>query len=209
MKRNSTPVAGNDGSPNPASDHRPRSKRGGPRVVPGTREANKLAIAILDVLAGARLPADAARVIGVSLPRYYQLEQRALDAIVQACEPRSKGPGANAERQRQRLERQVSRLTQECARQQALVRAAQRTIGLAPPAAARPASAVAGTTTSKRRQRRPSVRALRASRRLGETLASQEAASPETASQEAAVVAAMPPDGASLTPIPMEGGSSS
>jgi hypothetical protein len=202
MKRNSTPVAGNNGSPNPDPDHRTRSKRSGPRVVPGTREANKLAIAILDVLAGARLPVDAAQAVGVSLPRYYQLEQRALDAIVKACEPRSKGPAANAERQRRKLERQVARLTQECARQQALVRAAQRTIGLTPPSA-RPAT---GKTSGKSRQRRPSVRALRASRRLGETLASQETALQETA---ATVVGATPPGVESLSPIPVEGGSSS
>jgi hypothetical protein len=80
------------------------AKRRAPCPRPGSREANKLAVAILDVLAGARLPADAARAVGISLPRYYQLEQRVLDAIVTACEPRVKGPGIHPARQLAQLE---------------------------------------------------------------------------------------------------------
>lgn len=151
-----------------------RAKRGGPTPAPGTRQANKLAVAILDVLAGARLPADAAQAVGVSLPRYYQLEQRALDGIVKACEPRVKGPGKNPQRQVAQLQRQVARLTQELSRQQALVRAAQRTIGLAPPAP-RPAASAKGASgaakSSSKRRRKPTVRALKAAQRLREAVA--------------------------------------
>ena len=51
----------------------------GPQSLPGgTREANRLAIGILEVLAGGCSPAEAAARLGVSLVRYYQLETRAL-----------------------------------------------------------------------------------------------------------------------------------
>lgn len=157
-----------------ANGSKRHAKRAGLTPTPGTRQANKLAVAILDVLAGARLPAEAAQAVGVSLPRYYQLEQRALDGIVKACEPRVKGPGKNPQRQAAQLQRQVTRLTQELSRQQALVRAAQRTIGLAPPAP-RPAASTKGATgaakSGSKRRRKPTVRALKAAQRLREAVA--------------------------------------
>jgi len=180
--------------------HRSRPARRGPGITPGSREANKLAIAILDVLAGACLPAEAAAAVGVSLPRYYQLEQRVLDALVKACEPRGKGPRTNPERQRLKLERQVARLTQECSRQQALVRAAHRTIGLAP-APAKPAAK--DGAARRKRQRKPTVRALSAARRL-------RAAAEEQAAVEAAATAPAPvssPDTSLPFTVTQEGGS--
>jgi hypothetical protein len=57
-------------------------------------EARKLAAAILEVLAGAQTPGEAAGSLGVSLARYYQLEMRALAGLVAACEDRRrKGRG--------------------------------------------------------------------------------------------------------------------
>jgi hypothetical protein len=46
---------------------------------------------ILEVLAGMRTPTEAATVVGLSVPRYYLWEQRALEGLVRACEPRPKG----------------------------------------------------------------------------------------------------------------------
>ena len=153
-----------------------RPARPDPAVPQCSREAGRLAAAILEVLAGVRTPTQAAQVLSLSIPRYYQLEQRALEGLVQACEPRLRGPGVDPQRDVRRLEKQLSRLQQECGRQQALVRAAQRTIGLAPlPAkpAAKPGT-TAGTKPGspapaeggkrKRRPRRATVRALKAAR---------------------------------------------
>src|SRR5215468_2392546 len=56
-----------------------------------SRDAKRLAAAILEVLAGARTTTDAATALGVSLPRYYQVESRALVGLLAACEPRPKG----------------------------------------------------------------------------------------------------------------------
>ncbi|MFO0802005.1 MAG: hypothetical protein U0791_02620 [Gemmataceae bacterium] len=53
-----------------------------------SREAKRMAAILLDVLAGSRTPTQAAETLGVSLPRYYQLESRGLDGLLMACEPR-------------------------------------------------------------------------------------------------------------------------
>ena len=118
-----------------------------------------MAAAILEVLAGARTPSQAAEALGVSLPRYFQLEMRAMHAVVASCEPRPRGPARNPDKELLALKRQHERVQRELARQQTLVRMAQRTIGLAPPKSA-PVSSVAAK--SKKRRRRPVVRALRA-----------------------------------------------
>jgi hypothetical protein len=128
----------------------------------GSRDANRVAAAILEVLAGVRTPTDAAQALVVSVPRYYQLEQRALEGLIAACEPRRLGRVQTSESRVSALEREVQRWQQESARQQALVRAAQRTIGLAAPSVR-----VADKTSGKKnRQRRPTVRALRAAKVL-------------------------------------------
>lgn len=141
----------------------PHSLRG------GSLEANRLAVAILEVLAGLRTPTDAAQVLGISLPRYYQLEVRALEGMVAACESRKKGRQLTTESRIRKLEEQLTQAQAECARQQALVRATQRTIGLKAPTA--PGKTKAGSASGKRRRKRkPTVRALRAVRALRETV---------------------------------------
>src|SRR6516165_9468766 len=92
--------------------------------------ARRLAAAILEVLAGLRGPAEAAQVLGISLARYYQVERRALDGLLAGCEPRRRGAGQRGPSELATLRQECSRLRRECARQQALVRAAQRTVGL-------------------------------------------------------------------------------
>lgn len=121
-------------------------------------DAKRLAAAILEVLAGARTPADAARAVGTSLPRYYQLEQRAITGLLSACERRPQGRRPTEARQVARLERDLARLQKECGRQQALARLAQRAAGLSAPQVAPRKPAPPG---KKSRKRRPVVRALR------------------------------------------------
>jgi hypothetical protein len=127
--------------------------------VPGggeaSREARRLAAAILEVLTGFQTPSEAARGLGLSLARYYQVEVRALDGLVRACEPR-RGRGRQPGNELTDLRRECERLRRECARQQALVRATRRTVGLAEPPAAPAAEA-----RPRRRRRRPTARALK------------------------------------------------
>jgi hypothetical protein len=124
-----------------------------------SREAKRLAAVLLDVLAGTRTPLQAAEVLGVSLPRYYQLEDRGLAGLTRACEARPRGRRADAQAEVQSLKNETERLKKELSRYQSLVRLTQRTVGVPPPA---PSAKAAG----RRRKRRPTVRALRRAEQL-------------------------------------------
>jgi hypothetical protein len=139
------------------------ARQAGHGAVPGqqaSREARRLAAAILEVLAGARTPTEAASALSLSLPRYYQVEQQALRGLVTACEPRPKGRQVSPDKEAAALQQENARLRREVGRQQALVRAGQRVIGLAAPAAA-PAK-----PGGKKPRRRRLARALSVAARL-------------------------------------------
>ena len=139
-------------------------------------QARRQTAAILEVLAGVRTPTQAAEVLEVSLPRYYVLELQALQGMLVACEPRSLGRQPTSESALAALRRECEQLRRECGRQQALVRAAQRTIGLtASPAAPQPEK-----NGKKRRKRRPTARALRAVARLKTEEAALQSEQPVT-----------------------------
>lgn len=155
---------------------KPRGRPAGPGKDLGegaSAEARKRAAAILEVLAGTRTPTAAATALGVSLPRYYLLEVQALHGMLVACEPRSGPRGPSPESALAALRRECEQLRRDCARQQALVRAAQRSIGLPPPPP-RPER-----DAKKRRRRRPTARALRAAARLQATGADPAPAVPQ------------------------------
>ena len=124
-----------------------------PRPPSGSREARQLAAVILDVLAGSRTPPQAAEALSLSLPRYYQLEARALEGLIAACEARPRGRQVEVTAELARANREIERLKRELSRTQALVRLTQRTVGVTPPAPVKP-----GT---RKRNRKPAVRALR------------------------------------------------
>jgi hypothetical protein len=163
MKEAANGLATSDLSQTPGKPGRVRSGRRGPFQELGagaSAQARQQAAAILEVLAGVRTPTQAAEALAVSLPRYYLLETRALQGMLLACEPRRLGRQATAESALAALGRECEQLRRECARQQALVRAAQRTIGLT---AAKP---VTPSKPGAKRRRRPTARALRAAARL-------------------------------------------
>jgi hypothetical protein len=139
-----------------------RRRRGMP-VPKGGRVASQVAAGVLEVLAGVRTPAEAAGELGVSLPRYYQVEQRALQGLVQGCEPRPRGRVASPEGELARLRKENERLTHSCQRQQALVRLARQAAGLASPASKPGKGSEAG---GKKRRPRRSARGHEAARRL-------------------------------------------
>jgi hypothetical protein len=146
----------------PGKPTKTRQRRSGPFNDLGegaSPQARKQAAAILEVLAGVRTPTQAAETLGVSLVRYYVLETQAVQAMLLACEPRPMGRQKTAESTLASLRRECEHWRRECGRLQALLRAAQRSIGLTPPA---PPKQHGG----KRRPRRPTARALRAVARL-------------------------------------------
>jgi hypothetical protein len=108
-----------------------RPRPSGSTALAGTAAAKQLAAVVLEVLSGACGPAAGSQRLGISLPRYYALETRGLQALVAALEPRPRGrmrqvDSAAVRREQERLERDVLRL-------QALVRTLQRAVAVAPP----------------------------------------------------------------------------
>ena len=162
---------------NPATDTKVLAKRRMPKrphgIQGGSSEANRFAVVILEVLAGGRTPADASQVLGVTLPRYYQLETRALQGLVAALEPRRKVRQPSPEGRIAGLEKLLQEARREGLRQQALVRAAQRSLGIPPPAVAE--AKTNGKDASKRKRRRPVVRALKAAQTLANATRSTDA----------------------------------
>lgn len=151
-----------------APDPQPAPAAGEAPARPGSPEARRLAAAILEVLAGLRGPAEAARTLGISLARYYQVERRALDGLLAGCEPRRRCRGQRGPGELAALRLECARLRRECARQQALVRAAHCTVGLTPPPPAPAAAPETPKGDRKRRTRRPRARALRMAAQLRE-----------------------------------------
>lgn len=146
-------------------DKQPRSPRvrRGPAPSGGTSPARRRAAIILEVLAGVRRPSEAAEALGASLPRYYQMERQALLGLLAACEPAPRGPRVDPAKQLATLERENQRLKRECDRQQALVRMAERSLGLPSPPVIKPAASGKESSRNgmkRRRARRARVRAL-------------------------------------------------
>jgi hypothetical protein len=133
-------------------------------------EAQRLAATILEVLSGMRSPTEASQMLSISLPRYYQLEARALEGLVAALAPRPMGKQPSLENRVKQLEKQLAAAHRQCARHEALVRLTQRTLGLVSVQPAKPAE------HDGRKKRRPTVRALKAARTLAERAESSSGA---------------------------------
>lgn len=159
-----------------------RRSRPPPRRPPGSDRARQVAAMVLEVLGGNRSPGEAAQGLSVSLARYYALEHQAIAGLVAACEPRPRGggPRPDLERQLAGLQAENRRLHQSLLRQQALVRAGQRSLGMAPvPKAVPLAGKAVAEGGRKRRRRRPQVRALRAARNLAQPQAETSTPAPQ------------------------------
>lgn len=123
----------------------------------GSPGARRKAMVILEVLGGVRTPTDAAEELGIPTPRYYQWEERGVEGLVAALEPKKRGPKRDPEKEIERMKEELEALRKECARYEALLRSAQRAIGLR--------AEQKETSTRKKsskRSRKPTVRALTA-----------------------------------------------
>jgi len=139
------------------------------RLGQASERAKQMAAVILDVLGGNRTPTDAGRILGLSVARYYVVEQRAILGLVDGCEPSTKrGPSPDLEQKVRLLEQENRRLNQAVLRQQAIVRSTQRGLGISAPRTEVPASGSNKPTKSgkPRKARRPTIRALRQARRV-------------------------------------------
>ncbi len=122
----------------------------------GSSGARRKAIVILEVLGGMRSPTEAAEELAIPLPRYYQWEDRAVAGMIIALEPKQRGPRRDPQKELEEIRGQLEASRKECARYEALLRSAQRSLGLRsderPPASKK----------KGKRRRSPRVRALTA-----------------------------------------------
>lgn len=151
-------------NPGSAKPRAPRGSKDALNLQQVCFETRRQAAAILEVLAGLRTPTQAAKELGIAMPVYYKLESRALASVVEACQPRPKGPGRPPEKASERelavARRECETLRRELNRQQALTRAAQRAMGLsAVPPPPPPSQKTPGTPG--KRHRKPVARAVR------------------------------------------------
>jgi hypothetical protein len=133
-----------------------------------TRRAKQTAGVVLEVLAGTMTPTEAAESLGISTSRYYMIESKALDGLLAACRVGRKGKEKSAEKRIEELARDKERLEREVARYQALVRASQRTVGLAVK------KAKDGKGKKKKRRRKPTSRALRYAGKLKKEIGDEQ-----------------------------------
>lgn len=154
----------------PPASPRPKkpAKPTGPGALKGSPEARRQAALILEVLCGVRTATDASKAMGIALPRYYLLETRALQGFILALEPLPRGPQKDPASEIAALNRLLSRQKQELTRNQSLLRASQRAMGLPAPAAReqKQGQKEAAGDGRKRKPKRPSMRALRAASAL-------------------------------------------
>src|SRR5262249_11541093 len=116
-----------------ARDRGQKARRPGtPRVRTDgvSAEARRQAAAIPEVLAGVRTPSEVAAQLAISLTRYYIIESRALQGLLAACEPRPRGKVRSPASELAALRRECEQLRRQAARQQALLRVTERTVGL-------------------------------------------------------------------------------
>jgi hypothetical protein len=130
----------------------------------GSSQAKRYAAVLLEVLSGVLGPQEGSQAMGVSVNRYYQLETRALQGFITALEPRPKGRQQTPEREIDRLRESNGRLLRELSRSQALLRAAQRSLGVPRSVRGADGSRLAGKgkTTKKGKRRVRTVRATKA-----------------------------------------------
>jgi len=148
-----------------------REKKAKPPMA-GSEEAKRAAAVILEVMSGEKGPPEAAEALGTSAMRYYVLEERALQGMVEALEPRPKGPrAASPEETVRRAEKERDRMKREVGRMQALLRMMRKSVHLREP--------VAGTRVNGKKRRKPQGRVQKMLARLrpaAEPAASAEAA---------------------------------
>jgi len=153
-----TPPGGRGGTERPPTRGNGSGGRG---ALEGSREAKRIAVVVLEVLAGTCTTAEGAAALGITTARYYQLEARALQGLIAALEPRTRGPGQRPESRISALERERDRLARELARSQSLVRLAHRAIGIASPAPAKPAAGGKARGGGKKKRRRRTTARVR------------------------------------------------
>ncbi len=154
-------------------------------------EARQLAAVILQVLAGELGTSEAATALGKSPAQYYKLEVRALEGLLQGCEPRPRGRQRNSDQELAGLQTSNARLERECARLQSLVRLLGKTVpgkGKTKRCAAKPPvpkKEKAKPKKGKTKRRKGKVRALRLAAQMIDHVDEQSPSGPTSGAKPA------------------------
>ena len=108
----------------------PRKQPAGSKALTGSEEARRKAAVFLEAIAGLRSTQSASDELGIALVRYYVLEARMLQAMIDALEPKARGRKRSLDVQLERLRADNRRLEREVLRLQALYRVTQRAVGV-------------------------------------------------------------------------------
>lgn len=123
------------------------------RPLKGSKEARKAAAVVLEALCGLRSASEAAEALDVVPARYYVLERRAIEGMIEALERRPRGRRRTLEAELEHVGRELASVEQELARYQALYRVSQRAFGL-PREESRAQSARRKTKTTRTRRKK-------------------------------------------------------
>jgi hypothetical protein len=108
-----------------------RARPTGAKSVRGSDAARRHAALLLEAWSGVRSTQSAAEAMGIVLTRFYQLEARALQSLVEAMEPRPRGRQRTHASEFAKLKADKQRLSRDVERFQSLYRTSQRALGIA------------------------------------------------------------------------------
>ncbi len=96
----------------------------------GSKEARRATAVVLETLSGLHGASEAAETLGIVPARYYVLERRAIEGMIEALERRPRGRRRSLEAELEHVQRELQDVEHELARYQSLYRASQRAFGL-------------------------------------------------------------------------------
>jgi len=107
-----------------------RKQPAGAKALTGSDEAKRKAAVFLEAIAGLRTTQSASVELGIALVRYYVLEARMLQAMIDSLEPKARGRKRSIDMELAQLRDENKRLEREAMRMQALYRMTQRAVGV-------------------------------------------------------------------------------
>jgi len=102
----------------------------GAKALTGSDDAKRKAAVFLETIAGLRTTQSASDDLGIAPVRYYALETRMLQEMIDALEPMARGRKRSFEMELAQLREENKRLEREAMRTQALYRVTQRAVGV-------------------------------------------------------------------------------
>ena len=147
-------------------DRKPR------KALAGSQEAKRKAAVILEAMCGLRTTQSASDELEITMPRYYVLESRMMQAMISALEPRARGRQRTLSAEVEQLRDEKAVLEREVLKLQAMHRVTQRAVGVEDEVGATRKRKKKASSVKTNRTRRPTRGARFAASMRGEDLPS-------------------------------------